>query len=254
MRVATVLGMALVEAPDSTGSPPSTGNPRTVLVVDDESVVRDVIVRYLRHEGFETLEAADGATACRLLETQCPDLVVLDIMIPEPNGLELCRLIRSNGDLPVVLLTARGEESDRITGLELGADDYVVKPFSPRELVIRVKSILRRSSRTVVPVVRHIESSGLSMDADRREVLCEGRDAGLTPTEFDLLWCMASHPNVVFSREQLLAQVWGYEAALDAGTATVTVHIRRLREKIEEDPSSPRRVTTVWGLGYRFTP
>jgi two-component system response regulator ResD len=246
--------MALVEAPESTGSSPSTENPPRVLVVDDESVVRDVIVRYLRHEGFETLEAADGATARHLIETQSPDLVVLDIMIPEPNGLELCRLIRSNGDLPVVLLTARGEESDRITGLELGADDYVVKPFSPRELVIRVKSILRRSSRTVIPAVRHIEAGGLSMDAERREVLWAGRDAGLTPTEFDLLWCMASHPNVVFSREQLLAQVWGYEAALDAGTATVTVHVRRLREKIEEDPSSPRRVTTVWGLGYRFTP
>jgi DNA-binding response OmpR family regulator len=246
--------MALVETPETTGSSGSTGNAPLVLVVDDDSVVRDVIVRYLHHEGFETLEAADGATARRVIETQGPDLVVLDIMIPEPNGLELCRAIRSNGDLPVVLLTARGEESDRITGLELGADDYVVKPFSPRELVVRVKSILRRSHRTAVPAIRHIEAGGLSLDAERREVLREGRDAGLTPTEFDLLWCLASHPNVVFSREQLLAQVWGYEAALDAGTATVTVHVRRLREKIEDDPSAPRRVTTVWGLGYRFTP
>jgi two-component system response regulator ResD len=199
-------------------------------------VVRDVVVRYLHHDGFDTLEAADGVTARRSIEADRPDLVVLDVMLPECNGLDLCRWIRAEGNLPVILLTARGEESDRITGLELGADDYVVKPFSPRELVVRIKSILR------------------SIDADRREVLLGGRDVGLTATEFDLLWCLARHPRVAFSREQLLAQVWGYEAALDAGTATVTVHVRRLREKIEDDPSDPRRLSTVWGFGYRFTP
>ena len=246
--------MALAPGPEVPGSLREMDSPPLVLVVDDESVVRDVVVRYLRHDGFETLEAADGVRARQLIEADRPDLVVLDVMIPEFNGLDLCRWIRSNGDLPVLLLTARGEESDRITGLELGADDYVVKPFSPRELVIRVKSILRRVASTEKPVVRHIEAGGLSIDADRREVLLGESDVGLTATEFDLLWCLASHPHVAFSREQLLAQVWGYEAALDAGTATVTVHVRRLREKVEDDPSDPRRISTVWGVGYRFTP
>jgi DNA-binding response OmpR family regulator len=252
--MATVLGMALAAAvePDGPSGDPER-RPR-VLVVDDESVVRDVVVRYLRHDKFDTLEAADGLAAKRAIEAHRPDLVVLDVMIPECNGLDLCRWIRADGDLPVILLTARGEESDRITGLELGADDYVVKPFSPRELVIRVKSILRRVAPLEKRAVRHIEAGGLSIDAARREVLLDGKDVGLTATEFDLLWCMASHPHVVFSREQLLAQVWGYEAALDAGTATVTVHVRRLREKIEDDPSTPRRLSTVWGVGYRFTP
>jgi DNA-binding response OmpR family regulator len=246
--------MALAAAQEVPGSFGETGGRSRILVVDDESVVRDIVVRYLRHDGFETLEAADGVTARRLIETDRPDLVVLDVMIPEFNGLDLCRWIRANEDLPVVLLTARGEESDRITGLELGADDYVVKPFSPRELVIRVKSILRRVAPAEQRAARHIEADGLSIDADRREVLLEGKDVGLTATEFDLLWCLASHPHVAFSREQLLAQVWGYEAALDAGTATVTVHVRRLREKVEDDPSDPQRISTVWGVGYRFTP
>jgi DNA-binding response OmpR family regulator len=246
--------MALAAAPEVPGPFPEPGHRPRVLVVDDESVVRDVVVRYLNHDGFDTLEAADGATARRSIEADSPDLVVLDVMIPEGNGLDLCRWIRANGDLPVILLTARGEESDRITGLELGADDYVVKPFSPRELVIRVKSILRRVAPDKKGAMRHIEAGGLSIDADRREVLLRGMDVGLTATEFDLLWCLASHPLVAFSREQLLAQVWGYDTALDAGTATVTVHVRRLREKIEDDPSDPRRLSTVWGFGYRFTP
>jgi len=246
--------MALAPAPESPGSFRQPGRRPRVLVVDDETVVRDVVVRYLNHDGFDTLEAADGVTARRSIEDDSPDLVVLDVMIPECNGLDLCRWIRANGDLPVILLTARGEESDRITGLELGADDYVVKPFSPRELVIRVKSILRRVTPGKQRLVRRIEAGGLSIDADRREVLLKGKDVGLTAKEFDLLWCLASHPHVAFSREQLLAQVWGYEAALDAGTATVTVHVRRLREKIEDDPSDPRRLSTVWGVGYRFTP
>jgi DNA-binding response OmpR family regulator len=248
------LPMALAAVPDIPGPFGEPGHRPRVLVVDDESVVRDVVVRYLHHDGFDTLEAADGVTARRSIEADRPDLVVLDVMLPECNGLDLCRWIRAEGNLPVILLTARGEESDRITGLELGADDYVVKPFSPRELVVRIKSILRRVAPAEKRTVRHIEAGGLSIDADRREVLLGGRDVGLTATEFDLLWCLARHPRVAFSREQLLAQVWGYEAALDAGTATVTVHVRRLREKIEDDPSDPRRLSTVWGFGYRFTP
>jgi len=217
-------------------------------------VVRDVIVRYLRHDGFATLEASDGSTARSLIEAHAPDLVVLDVMLPETNGLDLCRWIRNQGGMPVILVTARGEESDRITGLELGADDYVVKPFSPRELVVRVKAILRRATPDATAVRRRVDAGGLSLDAETRDVSLHGRPVNLTATEFDILWCLASHPRVVFSREQLLAQVWGYEAALDAGTSTVTVHVRRLREKIEQDPSDPRIIGTVWGVGYRFTP
>jgi len=225
-----------------------------ILVVDDEDVVRDVVGRYLEREGFEWREAADGSAACRMIETEPPDLVILDVMLPETSGLELCRWIRGRGGPPVILLTARGEESDRIVGLELGADDYVVKPFSPRELVVRVRNILRRSTADRAPAPVTVEAAGLVIDPATREVRREGVLLTLTATEFDLLWCLASHPRVAFSRGQLLAQVWGYETALDVGTSTVTVHIRRLREKIEADPSSPRIVTTVWGVGYRFEP
>ena len=246
--------MAFAASVDNPRVPAGAEGGATILVVDDEDVVRDVIVRYLRHDGFETLEASDGASAQEIIETNHPHLVVLDVMIPEVSGLDLCRWIRERGDLPVILVTARGEESDRITGLELGADDYVVKPFSPRELVIRVKSILRRTVSPVPARARQIDAGELRINAETREVLRQGRAVNLTATEFDLLHCLASHPLVVFSRQQLLAQVWGYEAALDAGTSTVTVHVRRLREKIEDDPSDPHLIGTVWGVGYRFTP
>jgi DNA-binding response OmpR family regulator len=224
----------------------------TILVVDDEDVVRDVVVRYLLHEGMRAVEACDGEVAKQMFEQESPDLVILDVMVPTINGLELCGWIRSKGDIPVILLTARGEESDRITGLELGADDYVVKPFSPRELIIRVKAILRRTGAQRARVPRIIECAGLTIDGQSRRVYRNGSEVFLTATEFDLLYCLASHPHTVFSREQLLAQVWGYEAALDAGTSTVTVHVRRLREKIEEDPSNPVAIVTIWGVGYRF--
>jgi len=249
--------------PDSTTLNPSPeisasgrypGGVPTVLVVDDEDVVRDVVGRYLEREGFTFLQAADGAEARRVIEAEPPDLVILDVMLPEVNGLDLCRWIRSSSEVPVILLTARGEESDRIIGLELGADDYVVKPFSPRELVTRVKTILRRASRAPEPGPRQITGGGLDIDADTREVRRAGQLIPLTATEFDLLWCLASHPRVVFSRSQLLSQVWGYDAALDAGTSTVTVHVRRLREKVEADPSAPTMIATVWGVGYRFEP
>jgi two-component system response regulator ResD len=223
-----------------------------ILVVDDEDVVRDVVVRYLEHAGMRTVQAADGEEARELIEREPPDLVVLDVMVPKINGLDLCSWIRAQGEIPVILLTARGEESDRITGLELGADDYVVKPFSPRELVIRVKAILRRTGSATRKVPQTIEIAGLTIDGRSRQVYRNGTEVSLTATEFDLLFCLASHPHTVFSREQLLAQVWGYEAALDAGTSTVTVHVRRLREKIEEDPSNPRIIITIWGVGYRL--
>jgi DNA-binding response OmpR family regulator len=232
----------------------STPAASNILVVDDEDMVRDVVVRYLEHEGMVATQAADGETARQLIEHDPPDLVVLDVMVPHINGLDLCSWIRARSEIPVILLTARGEESDRITGLELGADDYVVKPFSPRELVIRIKAILRRTGVGQRQVPQVLEIGALTIDRRSRRVLRDGSEVTLTATEFDLLFCLASHPQTVFSREQLLAQVWRYEAALDAGTSTVTVHVRRLREKIEDDPSDPQIISTIWGVGYRFDP
>ena len=222
----------------------------TVLVVDDEQIVRDVVVRYLKREGYRTLEAGDGTTARELLERHSPSLVVLDVMLPGTDGLALCRWIRERSDLPVIMLTARGEEADRIVGLELGADDYVTKPFSPRELATRVRAVLRRSS----PQPRKGERlvfGDLDIDPMARRVVKAGAELRLTVKEFDLLWFLASHPGRVFSRDQLMDRVWGYEAAYDTGT--VTVHMRRLREKIETDPSRPGFLETVWGVGYRFS-
>jgi len=223
----------------------------TVLVVDDEPIVRDVVVRYLRRDGFTTLEAADGESARRLIETGEPELVVLDVMLPGADGLELCRWIRGRSDLPVIMLTARGEEADRIVGLELGADDYVTKPFSPRELATRVRTVLRRSAATPAPSER-LAFDDVVVEGAGRVVTKAGEPVQLTAREFDLLWFLASNPRLVFSRDQLMDRVWGYAAALDTGT--VTVHIRRLREKIETDPAHPRHLQTVWGVGYRFDP
>jgi DNA-binding response OmpR family regulator len=223
----------------------------TVLVVDDEPIVREVVVKYLRREGFRTLEAGDGDTARALVERERLDLVVLDLMLPGTDGLAVCRWIRARSTLPVIMLTARGEEADRIVGLELGADDYVTKPFSPRELAARVRTVLRRAQPADAPDER-LAFGELELDAGTREVHRSGSPLKLTAKEFDLLWFLASHPRRVFSRDQLMDSVWGYEAALDTGT--VTVHVRRLREKIEDDPSRPRRLETVWGAGYRFVP
>jgi DNA-binding response OmpR family regulator len=223
----------------------------TVLVVDDEPIVRELVVSYLQREGYRTLEAADGDRARELLEAESPGLVVLDVMLPGTDGLELCRWIRARSELPVILLTARGEEADRIVGLELGADDYVTKPFSPRELAARVRTVLRRTTADA-PTVERLSLDNLSLDARTREVRKNGEELRLTAKEFDLLWFLADHPRHVFSRDQLMDRVWGYETALDTGT--VTVHIRRLREKIEDNPSRPRFLQTVWGVGYRFAP
>ncbi|HST13863.1 MAG TPA: response regulator transcription factor [Gaiellaceae bacterium] len=224
----------------------------TVLVVDDEPIVRDVVVRYLRRDGFATIEAGTGEEAMMVLERQLPSLVVLDVMLPGTDGLELCRHIRASSDLPIVLLTARGDEADRIVGLELGADDYVTKPFSPRELAIRVRNLLRRSSPVGARGLETIRFGSVEVDGSAREVRRDGATLKLTLKEFDLLWFLISHPRHVFSRDQLMDRVWGYSSALDTGT--VTVHIRRLREKVEESPSNPRHLETVWGVGYRFTP
>jgi DNA-binding response OmpR family regulator len=223
----------------------------TVLVVDDEPIVRDVIVRYLRRDGYTTLEAGDGDRARELIETAEPALVVLDLMLPGADGLELCRWIRGRSDLPVIMLTARGEEADRIVGLELGADDYVTKPFSPRELAARVRSVLRRSGGRTERTER-LEYADVVLDGASREVTKAGEAVSLTAREFDLLWFLAANPRRVFSRSHLMDRVWGHAPALDTGT--VTVHIRRLREKLEADPSRPAHLQTVWGVGYRFDP
>jgi DNA-binding response OmpR family regulator len=223
----------------------------TILVVDDEPVVRDVVVRYLQRDGFATLEAGNGDDARELIRACEPSLVVLDVMLPGTDGLELCRWIRGRSELPVILLTARVDESDRIVGLELGADDYVTKPFSPRELAARVRTVLRRTAGAG-DVRKTIETGELVLDGGGRQVTRGGHLLALTLKEFDLLWFLASHPRLVFSRETLMERVWGYQAAFDTGT--VTVHMRRLREKIELDPTHPRHLQTVWGVGYRFDP
>ena len=223
----------------------------TVLVVDDEPIVRDVIVRYLRRDGFATLEAADGDRARELIEAGSPELVVLDVMLPGADGLELCRWIRGRSELPVILLTARGEEADRIVGLELGADDYVTKPFSPRELAARVRTVLRRSG-TAPARTEQLGFGEIAIDGASREVTKAGVPVTLTAREFDLLWFLASNPRRVFSRSHLMDRVWGHSPALDTGT--VTVHIRRLREKLETDPAHPDHLQTVWGVGYRLDP
>jgi DNA-binding response OmpR family regulator len=223
----------------------------TILVVDDEPHVRDVVVRYLRRDGYATLEAGNGDDARELIRSHKPSLVVLDVMLPGVDGLELCRWIRGRSDLPVILLTARNDESDRVVGLELGADDYVTKPFSPRELAVRVRTVLRRATPTIV-APSAIEVAGLRLDAAARRATRLGVELTLTSKEFELLWFLAANPEIVFSRDTLMERVWGYQTAVDTGT--VTVHVRRLREKIEADPRHPIHLKTIWGVGYRFDP
>ncbi len=223
-----------------------------VLVVDDDATVREVVVDYLRAAGHEVSEAIDGAGALESVRKAGADLVVLDVMMPGLDGLEVCRRLRRLSDVPIVLLTALGSEQDRVVGLEIGADDYVTKPFSPRELVLRVDSILRRSSGSVdtdVPTV--IVDGGLVVDRDRRQVTLDGQETPLTTREFDLLTFFMSRPGVAFSRDDLLQHVWGWSFG---DQSTVTVHVRRLREKVEPDPTTPTRLLTVWGVGYRWEP
>jgi DNA-binding response OmpR family regulator len=223
-----------------------------ILVVDDEPNIREVVALYLRREGHSVIPAADGEEALRLYRQTEPDLVVLDLMLPKVSGLEVCRRIQADERVPVVMLTARGEEEDRIVGLGIGADDYVVKPFSPRELAARVEAVLRRVNevRTGSGAEKSMVFGDLRIDPGAREVTIRDTPVTLTAREFDLLHHMASHPRRVFTRDQLMETVWGYAFAGD--TSTVTVHMRRLREKIEPDPAHPRYLQTVWGVGYRF--
>ncbi|MBA2558146.1 MAG: response regulator transcription factor [Chloroflexi bacterium] len=223
---------------------------RRVLVVDDEPTVRDIVARYLERDGFRVTVAADAREALFALQ-QRPDLIILDIMLPGEDGLTILQQLRKSSDVPVILLTARTDEPDRIVGLELGADDYVTKPFSPRELVARVRSVMRRMR--VRPVGPRLEFGGLLIETAAREVHVDGRLVGTRAREFELLAFLAASPRQVFSRAQLLEHVWNSSAEYH-DISTVTVHIRRLRQKIEADPMRPRWITTVWGIGYRFEP
>lgn len=222
-----------------------------VLVVEDDSTVSDVVARYLERDGFQVTSVGDGNAALSIADDDAIDLVILDIMLPGIDGLEVCRRLRTTTSTPVIMLTALGDESDRIAGLELGADDYLAKPFSPRELVARVNAVLRRA-RTPAPARGETINTGdLEIDLGAHEVRRGGEVVTLTAKEFDLLAHLATHPRQVFTREELLEQVWGYTYG---DKSTVTVHVRRLREKIESDPARPKRVATVWGVGYRFDP
>jgi len=224
---------------------------QTVLVVEDDPIVRDVVVRYLTQAGFGTIQAGDGRTAQARFGEGGVSAVVLDVMLPGMDGLAFCRWVRGRSGVPIIMLTARGDESDRIVGLDIGADDYVAKPFSPRELVARVRAVLRRGNHEV-PSTGRITVGSVEVDLESREVRRDGNVIRLTAREFDLLAFLCNNPRHVFSREQLMDRVWQDRWA--AESATVTVHVRRLREKIEADPSHPRHLETVWGLGYRFVP
>ncbi|MDA3629590.1 response regulator transcription factor [Saccharopolyspora sp. WRP15-2] len=222
-----------------------------ILVVDDDHAVRDVLRRYLERSGYQVDLAGDGETALRSFTAAAPDLVVLDLMLPGIGGLEVCRRIREDSPVPVVMLTALGEEADRVLGLELGADDYVVKPFSPRELVLRVGSVLRRSRAALTAAAESLRDGGLQIDVGARRCTLDGAALSLTGREFDLLVFLLRNPGRAFSRTELLEAVWGWSFG---DHSTVTVHMRRLREKIEPDPARPRRISTVWGVGYRYDP
>ncbi|WP_432063233.1 response regulator transcription factor [Streptomyces sp. S1] len=227
--------------------------PARILVVDDDPTVAEVVGGYLERAGCSVEHATDGPDALLRAERRWPDLVVLDLMLPGLDGLEVCRRLRAHRPVPVIMLTARGDEDDRISGLEVGADDYVTKPFSPRELVLRVESVLRRTRTAAAssgtgPVLR---AGDLAVDPATRRATRAGRELSLTLREFDLLAYFLGRPRAVHSREELMREVWGWDFG---DLSTVTVHVRRLRAKIEDDPARPRFVRTVWGVGYSFEP
>lgn len=230
---------------------------QTILVVEDERSISEVISLYLARAGYSVTVVHDGMEALRRLSESRPHLVILDIMLPGMDGLEITRRVRTESETPIIMLTARGAETDRIIGLEMGADDYVVKPFSPQELVSRVRAVLRRTQK-LAPEVSEVTSSktlrfpNLVIDPGTRLVTRGSDEVNLTAREFDLLYLLASHPRQVFNRDQLLDRVWGETEYIDP--STVTVHVRRLREKVEADPSTPRHIHTVWGVGYKFEP
>jgi DNA-binding response OmpR family regulator len=228
-------------------------NQNSILIVEDEPNIAEVVSLYLRRAGYQVQMISDGEQALQSMEQQMPDLLILDIMLPGIDGLSITRWLRDRSDTPIIMLTARRTEADRIAGLEMGADDYVVKPFSPQELVSRVRAVLRRTHGTGASSGEQpLAFGGLSIDPVTRLVHLGEDEVLLTAKEFDLLWLMASYPRKVYTREQLLDRIWGHSDYIDPGT--VTVHIRRLREKIEEDPAQPAHLVTVWGVGYKFEP
>jgi DNA-binding response OmpR family regulator len=229
-------------------------NAKTILVVEDEASIAEVVSLYLKRAGYQVQIALDGRQAMNIFEKQKPDFVILDLMLPEVDGLSLTRWLRERSNVPIIMLTARREEIDRIAGLEMGADDYVVKPFSPQELVSRVRAVMRRLGREQPEAEseRSVEFEDLSINPRSRVVTVSNTPVELTAKEFDMLYLLALHPKQVFTREQLLERIWGGAQYIDPGT--VTVHVRRLREKIELDPSHPTRLLTVWGVGYKFEP
>ncbi|MEV6665709.1 response regulator transcription factor [Streptomyces nigra] len=218
-----------------------------VLVVDDDPTVAEIVSGYLDRAGYVVDRAGDGPAALAAAAARRPDLVVLDLMLPGMDGLEVCRRMRGQGPVPVIMLTARGDEDDRILGLEVGADDYVTKPFSPRELVLRVESVLRRSRPAQPSAI--LRAGGLTVDPAARRAAKDGAELALTIREFDLLTFFLRHQGRVFGREDLMREVWGWDFG---DLSTVTVHVRRLRGKVEDDPARPRLIQTVWGVGYRF--
>jgi DNA-binding response OmpR family regulator len=220
-----------------------------VLVVDDDPTVREVVVSYLRAAKHDVVEAGDGEAGLAAMRDTPADLIVLDLMLPGIDGLEVCRRLRRSTDVPIIMLTALGSQTDRVVGLEVGADDYVTKPFSPRELVLRVESVLRRAGDGQKATSGRIVDGDLSVDSDRHEVMLAGNTIALTAREFDLLRFLVSNPGTAYSRDELLQQVWGWSFG---DQSTVTVHVRRLREKVEQDPTHPARLVTVWGVGYRW--
>jgi DNA-binding response OmpR family regulator len=229
-------------------------NEKQILIVEDEPSLAEVTGLYLKRAGFQVQIAHDGKQAMSILEKQIPDFVIMDIMLPEIDGISLTRWLRDRSDVPIIMVTARREEVDRIAGLEMGADDYVVKPFSPQELVSRVRAVLRRTGRDQAEVEseRALSFESISIDPRTRVVTVKESAVDLTAKEFDMLYLLARHPKQVFTRDQLLERVWGGAEYIDPGT--VTVHVRRLREKIESDPSKPKHLLTVWGVGYKFEP
>jgi DNA-binding response OmpR family regulator len=228
---------------------------RRVLIVDDEASLREVLTQYLRLEGFLTLEAPDGIEALQIAQRTPPDLIILDLMLPGIDGVEVCRRLREMTAAPILMLTARREEVDKLEGFAAGADDYVTKPFSPREVVMRVRAIMRRVELTTVPAMALdgvLRIGALVINPQTRSVERDGQLVEVTTKEFDLLYFLARHPRQVFTRQQLLDHVWDFTYYGDP--STVTVHIRRLREKVESDPANPRHIKTVWGIGYKFEP
>lgn len=228
-------------------------NGTQILIVEDEPSIAEVVSLYLRRAGFQVQAVSDGQAALEQMTTHLPDLLILDLMLPGVDGLAITRWLRDRSDVPIIMLTARREEADRIAGLEMGADDYVVKPFSPQELVSRVRAVLRRTRSASEPESEPpLVYANLHIDPQTRIVVVDGKEVSLTAKEFETLWLLARHPRQVFTRDQLLERVWGISDFIDPGT--VTVHVRRLREKMEADPSNPEHILTVWGVGYKFEP